>query len=103
MNHIRKRALVQNLIIITFLVLLPVVILSSLYYYNSINYIREQEIQNDTKFLSLAGQSFDTVLNDITYAVSLLEFDIFFNEALEGLIEDSGNISPTKYIYLNSV
>ena len=103
MIHIRKRALVQNLIIITFLVLLPVVILSSLYYYNSINYIREQEIQNDTKFLSLAGQSFDTVLNDITYAVSLLEFDIFFNEALEGLIEDSGNISPTKYIYLNSV
>jgi len=93
----------RNLIVITALVLLPVVILSSLYYYNSINYIREQEIKTDIKYLSLAGQSIDTVLNDITYVISLLEFDSFMNEAIEGLIEDSGNISPTKYIYLNSV
>jgi len=102
-NSIKRRALIQNLIIITVLVLLPVAILSTLYYYNSFNYVREQEIQTDTKYLSLAGQSIDTVLNDITYVVSLLEFDSFMNEALEGLIEESGNISPTKYIYLNSV
>lgn len=102
-TFIKKRALVQNLTLITLLVLLPVVILSILYYYNARNFVREQEIQNDIKYLSLAGQSFDTILNDITYVVSLLEFDNFLNDALEGLVEDNGNISPTKYIYLNSV
>jgi len=82
---------------------MPIIMLNIYNFVYWSDYIKDDEIEKDTKFLSLAGQSFDTVLNDITQVVSLLEFDQLLLSAMEGLVESNGQISPTKYMYLSSV
>ncbi|SDD90347.1 Histidine kinase-, DNA gyrase B-, and HSP90-like ATPase [Paenibacillus sp. UNCCL117] len=103
MHAIKKTTFWRNFIWLILLVLTPIMLLNTYYFFYWSHDIKQQEMDNDTKFLTLAGQSLDTILNDITQLISLLEFDDTLNDAIEGLFDARGQISPAKYIYLNNV
>ncbi len=99
----RRKVLAKNLVSLVIVIIVPIIILNIYYITYWSNNMKELEIEKDVKFLSLMGQTLDTILNDITQLVSLLEFDHTFNNAIDGLIEEDGNLSPSRFIYLNSV
>lgn len=103
MMLLKRKTLQKNLILMVLLILMPVILLNAYNFVYWSRYIKSDEIEKDTKFLSLAGQAFDTVLNDITQVVSLLEFDQLLISAMDGLVESDGQLSPSKFMYMNSV
>ncbi|WP_168118796.1 sensor histidine kinase [Paenibacillus sp. HB172176] len=103
MLNIRKQLMVKNFSWLILCIFIPILLLNVYYITYWSSDMKNQEIEKDAKFLSLMGQTLDTILNDITQLISLLEFDNEFNNAVEGLMEPGGNLSPSRYIYLNSV
>ena len=103
MKIIKRKALLKNFSWIMCLILIPVILLNIYYALYWTNYIRQQEFEKDTKFLSITGQVIDTVLNDVIQVISLVEFDQLLNDAVGGLINEDGNISPSKFMYLDTV
>ncbi|TBL75237.1 cache domain-containing sensor histidine kinase [Paenibacillus thalictri] len=103
MKRIASGTLLKNFAWLVAFIMVPVLLLSYGYVAYWGNYIQQQEIEKDTKFLSQTGITLDTILNDITQAISLLEFDQNLSDAIEEMVDTEGNISPSKFIYLNSV
>lgn len=103
MISLSRKPLAKNFFWLILCIFIPILILNVYYIVYWSEDMKRQEIEKDAKFLSLIGQSLDTILNDITQYVSVLEFDNTFNDAVDGLIEPDGGLSPSRYIYLNSV
>ena len=103
MQELKKQLLAKNFIWLIICIFIPILLLNVYYITYWSSDMKQQEIEKDAKFLSLIGLTLDTILNDINQLISLLEFDNEFSSAVEGLIEPDGNLSPSRYIYLNSV
>ncbi len=103
MRHISKKTFISNFIIIFLSVFIPFTIFSILLTSFWSREIKNSAFETDTTMLSMAAQSFDTVLSDTTQIMALLEFDSSFSSALDRLNANDEQVSGTYILYLNNV
>lgn len=103
MRFPNKKAFRTNLLLMIFGVFIPSFLLSVMFFLYWNNAAKKHEFESDTKFLSLVGQSFDTILSDTTQIISLLEFDSAFKTAVDSLESADSKLSPSHFLYLNNV
>lgn len=103
MKFFTRKSFFTNLAIMFISVFLPYILFNILLTSLWSREIKNKTFETDTTILSLAAQTFDTVLSDTTQIMALLEFDSNFDSALDSLNRSDTKISATHVLYLNSI